>query len=182
MVTCLLASARRGTPGVVVAQALPSADGAVGGSGTEPGTTTTVCLDLGVTGVADITTGVVDIAPAPLSKSHRQDAAWRYLGPAFPLAPTLRCQPPGEHAMSDLTVAAMPGAPLGSLVVNLAPVLAPVGMALLVLAVVGTIILLVGRDVHHAAARGCRSAGVTGGAREQPADPKSLTPVQGSAS
>ena len=83
--------------------------------------------------------------------------------------------------MSDLTVAAMPGTPLGSLV-NLAPVLAPVGMALLVLAVVGTIILLVGRDVHHAAARGCRSAGVTGGAREQPADPKSLTPVQGSVS
>jgi len=139
-----------------------------------------------VTGVPDIATDAADIVPAALSKSHRQDVVSRCPGRAFPLAPTLRCQPPGEHIMSDPTIAVadMLGAPIGPLVINLnlAPALAPVGMALLVLAVVGTIILLVGRDVHHAAARGCRSAGVTGGAREQPADPKSLTPVQGSAS
>src|SRR5262245_33477813 len=62
-------------------------------------------------------------------------------------------------------VAAMPGAPIGSFVVNLAPALAPVGMALLVLAVLGAIVLLVGRDAHHPAAPGCRRAEVAGGER-----------------
>src|SRR5262249_35233470 len=77
------------------------------------------------------------------------------------------CQPPGEHVMSHpaIGVAAMPGAPIGSFVVNLAPVLAPVGMALLVLAVLGAIVLLVGRDAHHPAAPGCRRAEVAGGER-----------------
>jgi hypothetical protein len=64
-----------------------------------------------------------------------------------------------------------------------APALAPVGMALLVLAVLGAIVLLVGRVAHHPAARGCRRAEVAGGEpRQQPADPKSLAPVHGSAS
>jgi hypothetical protein len=83
--------------------------------------------------------------------------------------------------MSNLAiaVATMPGAPIGSLVMNCAPTLAPVGIALLVLAVLGAIILLVGRDAHHPAAPGCRRAEVAGGEpRQQPADPKSLTPVQ----
>src|SRR5262249_49496816 len=85
----------------------------------------------------------------------------------FPLAPTLRCQPPREHVMSNLAivVAAMPGAPIGSLVMNLAPALAPVGMALLVLAVLGAIVLLVGRDAHYPAVPGCRRAEVAGGER-----------------
>ena len=56
--------------------------------------------------------------------------------------------------MSNLaiTVAAMPGAPIGSLVMNLAPALAPVWLALLVLTVLGAIVLLVGRDARHPAA------------------------------
>lgn len=59
---------------------------------------------------------------------------------------------------------------------NFAPALAPVGMGLLVLAVLGAIVLLVGRDAHHRAAPGCRRAEVAGGEpRQQPADPKSLT-------
>jgi len=36
-------------------------------------TTTTAWPDLGLTGVPDITIGAVDIAPAPRSRSHRQD-------------------------------------------------------------------------------------------------------------
>ena len=83
--------------------------------------------------------------------------------------------------MSNLAtaVAAMPGAPIGSLVMNFAPALVPFGMALLALAVLGAIILLVGRDAHHPAAPGCRRAEVAGGEpRQQPADPESLTPVQ----
>jgi hypothetical protein len=80
-------------------------------------------------------------------------------------------------------VAAMPGAPTGSLVMNLAPALAPVGMALLVLAVLGAIVLLLGRDAHHPAAPGCHRAEVAcGEPRQQPADPKSLAPVHESAS
>jgi hypothetical protein len=53
--------------------------------------------------------------------------------------------------MSNLAtaVAAMPGAPLSSLVMNLAPALAPVWLALLVLAVLGAIVLLVGQDARH---------------------------------
>ena len=87
--------------------------------------------------------------------------------------------------MSNLAivVAAIPGAPIGSLVMNLAPALASVGMALLVLAVLGAIVLLVGRDALHPAAPGCRRAEVAGGEpRHEPADPKSLAPVHGSAS
>ena len=55
-----------------------------------------------------------------------------------------------------LTTAAMPGAPIGFLVINLVPALAPVGLGLLVLAVLGAIVLLLGRDAHHPA-RGARS-------------------------
>ena len=74
---------------------------------------------------------------------------WRYLGPVVSAGTDLACQPPGEHVMSNsnltLVVAVMAHrlsrhepAPA------LAPVLAPVGMALLVLAVLGAIVLLVG--------------------------------------
>ena len=64
--------------------------------------------------------------------------------------------------MSNLAiaVAAMPGAPIGSLVMNLAPALAPVGLALLVLAVPGAIILLGGRDARHPAVAEGRRAEV----------------------
>jgi hypothetical protein len=82
--------------------------------------------------------------------------------------------------MSNLAiaVAAMPGAPIGSRVMNFASALAPVWMALLALAVLGAIVLLVGRDAHQPAAPGCRRAEVADGEpRQQPADPKSLTPV-----
>jgi hypothetical protein len=79
--------------------------------------------------------------------------------------------------MNNLTiaVAAMPGPPIGSLVMNFAPALAPVGMALLVVAVLGAIVLLVGRDAHHPVAPGRRRAEVAGGERrQQPAYLKSL--------
>ena len=77
-----------------------------------------------------------------------------------------------------LTTAAMPGAPIGFLVINLVPALAPVGLGLLVLAVLGAIVLLVGRDAHHPAAPGRRRAEVAGRERrQQPADPKSLAAV-----
>jgi hypothetical protein len=82
-----------------------------------------------------------------------------------------------------IAVAAMPGPPIGSLVMNFGPALAPVGMALLVVAVLGAIVLLVGRDAHHPAAPGRRRAEVAGGEpRQQLADPKSLVPVHGSTS
>jgi len=44
-------------------------------------TTTTAWLDLGVTGVPDITIGAVDIAPAARSRSHRQDVVLAVSGP-----------------------------------------------------------------------------------------------------
>jgi hypothetical protein len=51
-------------------------------------------------------------------------------------------------------------------------------MALLVIAVLGAIVLLVGRDAHHPAAPGRRRAEVASGERrQQPADPKSLAAV-----
>jgi uncharacterized membrane protein YfcA len=87
--------------------------------------------------------------------------------------------------MSNLAiaVAAMPGAPIGSLVMNFAPALAPVGIAILVLAVLGAIVLVVGRDAHHPAAPGGRRAEVAGGEpRPQATNPKSLAPVHGSVS
>ena len=114
--------------------------------------TTTAWLDLRVTGAADITTGAVDIAPAPRSRSHRQDVALAVSGACGfrrhgPCVASLR----ENTSLSNLAivVAARPGAPVGSLVMDLAPALAPVGMALLVIAVLGAIILLVGRDAHH---------------------------------
>jgi hypothetical protein len=87
--------------------------------------------------------------------------------------------------MSNLaiTVAAMPGTPIGSLVMNLAPALAPVGLALLVFGILGAIVLLVGRDAHHLPGPARRRADVAGGEpRQQAADPTSLAPVHGSAS
>jgi hypothetical protein len=96
--------------------------------------TTRAALDLGVTGAPDIATGAADTGPAPRSRSHRWDVALALSGasglrrhrPCF-------CQPPGGHVLSNLAiaVAAVPGARVGSLVMNLAP--APVGMARLVL-------------------------------------------------
>ena len=78
-----------------------------------------------------------------------------------------------------IVMSVVQGALIGCLALNLTPALAPVGMALLVLAVLGAIVLLVGRDAHHPAAPGCRRAEVAGGEpRQQPADPESLTPVQ----
>ena len=67
--------------------------------------------------------------------------------------------------MSNLAiaVAAMPGPPIGSLVMNFAPALAPVGMALLVGAVLGAIVLLVGRDARHPAVAEGRRAEVACG-------------------
>jgi hypothetical protein len=87
--------------------------------------------------------------------------------------------------MSDLAIAVanMPGTPISSLVINLAPALAPVGMALFVLVVFGAIVLLLGRDAHDRAAPGCRGAARAGGELgPEPTDPKSLRPLHGSAS
>jgi len=112
--------------------------------------------------------GTVPLPSIPWSRlSEREGDDQDTWGLWFPLAPTLRCQPRREHVTSNLAivVAAMPGAPSGSLVMNLTPALAPVGMALLVLAVLGAIVLLVGRDAHHPAAPGCRRAEVAGGER-----------------
>ena len=64
--------------------------------------------------------------------------------------------------MSNLAIAiaAIPGAPIGVLVMNLAPALGPVGLALLVLVVLGAIVLLVGRDARHPAVAEGRRAEV----------------------
>jgi hypothetical protein len=70
-----------------------------------------------------------------------------------------------------IAVAAVPG-PIGSLAMNFAPALAPAGIGLLVLAVLGTIVLVVGRDARRpAVAPPSRPAEVAvGERRRQPSD------------
>jgi hypothetical protein len=59
---------------------------------------------------------------------------------------------------------------------NLTPALAPVGMALLVLAVLGAIVLLVSRDARHTVAPGSRpEEGAGGEPRQQPTDSNAPT-------
>ena len=78
-----------------------------------------------------------------------------------------------------IAVAAVPG-PIGSLAMNLAPALAPAGIALLVLAVLGTIVLVVGRDARRPAiAPPRRPAEVAAGEpRRRPSDSNPLTTSQ----